>query len=189
MIPIDLEEKLTELNKDKLKRQQTVSWILRNKPHYVRETLQWCFHNDSEHLIKACWILEDVLARRPELFFKYMRIFFERLPLINNDSALRSCAKICKSLCYKHYMLKYTYLRDILRKEQREIMTACCFQWLLTDQKVACQAPAMDALYYLGQDKSRDWVYPELKNILLRDAPNKSAGYQARAWKVLKKFL
>lgn len=186
MVPKDLEEKLIELDKDKLKRQEIVSWILRNKPHYVRETLQWCFLPESEHLIKACLIMEDVCDRRPVLFCKYMYLFFERLPQIKNDSALRSCAKICKTLCYNHYVLKYTFLRDILSKEQREIMTECCFDLLLTDRKVACQASAMDALYFLGWDKSRAWVYPELKNILERDSPNKSAGYQARTRKILK---
>lgn len=188
MLPKDLEEKLREVDSSQVKRQQMVSWILRNKPHYVRETLQWSFNEESEFLIKSCWILEDVCERRPEAFFKYMYLFFQQLPNIKNDSALRSCASICKMLCYNHYMLKYTYFRDILSKEQREIMTACCFDWLITDQKVACQASAMDCLYYLGWDKMGAWIYPELIAILNRDSPSKSAGYQARARKVLKRI-
>src|SRR5690554_6366874 len=97
MVPKDLEEKLIELDKDKLRRQESVSWILRNKPHYVRETLLWFSLPDSEHLIKAFLIMEDVCDRRPELFFKYMHLFVERLPQLKYDSALRSCAKICKT--------------------------------------------------------------------------------------------
>lgn len=187
MLPEDLKEKLMEVDSSKKKRQEAASWIVK-KPHYVRETLQWCFTEESDLLVNSAWVLEIICEWKPQLFFKYMHIFFERLPSIKNDSALRSCAKICEMLCYEHYMLKYVYFRNILSEDERKIMTECCFDWLITDQKVACQAPAMSALYYLGQDKKRNWVYPELRNILTENAPNKSAGYQARARKILKKI-
>lgn len=187
MLPLDLKEKLEEVDSTIKKRQEVVSWIFK-KPHYVRETLQWCFTPESELLVKAAWVLEIICERKPQLFFKYMYLFFEQLPNIKNDSALRACAKICEMLCYDHYILKYTYLRNILSKNERRIMTECCFDWLITDQKVACQAPAMGALYYLGKDKMGAWIYPELRNILTENAPNKSAGYQARARKILKRI-
>ncbi len=188
MLPKDLEEKLREIDSSQSKRREMVSWILRNKPHYVREMLQWTFNEESEFLVKSCRILEDICERRPEAFFKYMYLFFEQLPNIKNDTALRSCANICKMLCYSHYILKYKYFRDILNEDQRKVMAACCFEWLITNQKVACQAQAMDCLFYLGKDKMGAWIYPELIAILNRDAPNKSPGYQARARKVLKRI-
>ncbi len=40
MLPKDLEEKLREVDSSQVKRREMVSWILRNKPHYVREMLQ-----------------------------------------------------------------------------------------------------------------------------------------------------
>ncbi|MBK5213444.1 MAG: adenylosuccinate lyase [Flavobacteriaceae bacterium] len=187
MLPEDLKEKLMEVDSSRKKRQEVASWIVK-KPHYVRETLQWCFTPESELLVNASWVLEIICEHKPKLFFKYMYIFFERLPSIKNDSALRSCAKICEMLCYEHYMLKCRYFRDILSENYLKIMTECCFDWLITDQKVACQAPAMGALYYLGKDKFGKWIYPELRNILTENAPNKSAGYQARARKVLKRI-
>lgn len=187
MLPEDLKQKLMEVDSSLKKRQEVAYWTVR-KPHYVRETLQWCFNPESELLVSASWVLEIICKSKPRLFFKYMYLFFEQLPNIKNDSALRSCAKICEMLCYHHYMRRYTYFRDILSENQRKIMTDCCFDWLITDQKVACQAPAMSALYYLGKDKFAKWIYPELKNILTEDAPNKSAGYQARARKILKRI-
>jgi len=187
MLPEDLKEKLMEVDSSKKKRLEIAFWITK-KPHYVRETLQWCFKPESELLVNASWVLEIICEHKPQLFFKYMHLFFEELPNIKNDSALRSCAKICQQLCYEHYMLKYTYFRDILSENKRKIMTECCFDWLITDQKVACQAPAMSALYYLGKDKMGAWIYPELKNILTENAPHKSAGYQARARKILKRI-
>lgn len=187
MLPEDLREKLMEVDSSRKKREEIAFWITK-KPHYIRETLQWCFNEDSELLVQSAWVLEIICGVKPQLFFKYMYIFFERLPNINNDSALRSCSKICEMLCYEHYMLKYSYLRDILSEKNRKIMTECCFDWLITDQKVACQAPAMEALYFLGKDKMGAWIYPELKNILSENAPIKSAGYQARARKILKRI-
>lgn len=188
MLPKDLEEKLMEVDRSQMQRQQLVSWILRNRPHYVRETLQWCFNEQSDYLVKACWILEDVCERRPEIFYKYMYLFFEQLANIKNDTALRSCAKICKMLCFDHYMRRYSLFRSVLNEKEKIIMAECCFDWLITDQKVACQAPAMDALHFLGTDKVGAWIHSELKAVLLRDSPNKSAGYQARARKILKKL-
>ncbi|MDN3724235.1 adenylosuccinate lyase [Aequorivita sp. SDUM287046] len=187
MLPLDLKEKLMEVDSSRNKRLEIAAWIVK-KPHYVRETLQWCFKPESELLVPAAYVLEFICKNKPQIFFKYMHLFFDELPNIKNDSALRCCANICEMLCYKHYMMKYTYFRDILSKSERKIMTECCFDWLITDQKVACQAPAMSALYYLGRDKWNDWIYPELKNILTENAPSKSAGYQARARKILKKI-
>jgi len=190
MLPEDLEQKLKKVDSSRNTRVETAYWIVK-KPHYVRETLQWCFRQESELLINASWVLEFICKNQPKLFFKYKYIFFERLPSIKEGSALRSCAKICETLCYHHYMLRYTYFRDILSMDERKTMTECCFDWLITDQKVACQAPAMSALYYLGRDKRDNmgaWIFPELRNILTENAPNKSAGYQARARKILKKI-
>ncbi len=185
MLPEDLKEKLLEVDSSKKSRQQIALWITK-KPHYVRETLQWCFNPKSDLLVKATWVLEIICEQKPELFFKYMHLFFEQLPNIEDDSALRSCAKICGMLCHYHYMHELGIFSEVLNKKERKCITECCFDWLITDKKVACQAPAMEALYYLGSDKKNDWIYPALRNILTEKAPQKSAGYQARARKILK---
>lgn len=65
-------------------------------------------------------------------------------------------------------------------------MTECCFNWLITEQKVACQVPAMTCLALLGMESN--WIHEELKQILIKNIPNKSAGYKARARKVLKEI-
>jgi hypothetical protein len=187
MLPEDLKEKLLEVDSSRKKRLEVALWITK-KPHYLRETLQWCFTEESELLIQSAWALEIICERKPELFFKYMHLFFEKLPTIKNHSALRSCAKICEMLCHYHYMTTLDIFSDIINEDERKIITDCCFDWLITNQKVACQAPAMQCLYYLGSDSDKEWIYPELKSILTKDAPNKSAGYQARARKILKRI-
>lgn len=184
MLPEDLKEKLMEVDSSRKKREEIAYWITK-KPHYVRETLQWCFNEESELLVQSAWVMEIICKYKTNNFLKYQHLFFEQLPTIKNDSALRSCAKICEMLCRFHYMKTLGLFLHILNKDERKIITECCFDWLITDQKVACQAPAMQALYYLGHSRNNGWIHPELKNILLKNTPVKSAGYQARARKIL----
>ena len=187
MLPVDLKEKLMEVDSSRKKRYEIAIWITK-KPHYVRETIQGCFSADNELLVQAAWVLEIICEHKAKNFFKYMHLFFEQLPTIKNDSALRSSAKICEMLCHYHFMHKFGIFYSVLNKEERNRITECCFDWLITDQKVACQAPAMQCLYYLGWDDDKKWIYPELQNILTENAPSKSAGYQARARKILKRI-
>jgi len=120
--------------------------------------------------------------------YLYKNLFFKKLNEIKNDSAVRSCAKICEMLCTYHYVKNTVDFSEVLNKAERKKLTECCFNWLITDQKVACQAPAMECLYFLGMDNDKQWIYPELKNILIKDAAYKSAGYKARARKILNKI-
>lgn len=183
MLPEDLKEKLMEVNSSRQKREEIAYWITK-KPHYVRETLQWYFTPESELLVNASWALEVICQHKAEFFFKYMHLFFEQLPYIKNDSALRSSAKICEMLCHYHYMKVFGIFSTILNKEEKQSITECCFDWLITNQKVACQVHAMLSLYYLGFGE--DWIHPALKNILIENIPHQSAGYRARARNILK---
>ena len=65
-------------------------------------------------------------------------------------------------------------------------MTECCFDWLITNQKVACQAYSMDALYLLGTEK--EWIHPELKITLEQNISSQSAAYKARGRITLEKI-
>jgi hypothetical protein len=62
-------------------------------------------------------------------------------------------------------------------------MTKYCFDWMLTNQKVACQARAMTNLYFLGTETA--WIHPELKIIIQQNLPQGSAGYINRGQKTL----
>lgn len=42
----------------------------------------------------------------------------------------------------------------------------------------------MTCLHYLGDEF--EWIHPELKVILIKNIPNQSAGYEARAKNILK---
>jgi hypothetical protein len=65
-------------------------------------------------------------------------------------------------------------------------MTECCFDWLISKQKVACKVFGMTALFYLGTEF--DWIHPELKAIISENIHENSPAYRARGKHVLKKI-
>ena len=66
-------------------------------------------------------------------------------------------------------------------------MTECCFDWLITDKKIACQARAMTALFHLGTEF--EWIHPELQQIIEQNIHLGSAGYKARGKNTIKQIV
>ena len=62
-------------------------------------------------------------------------------------------------------------------------MTECCFDWMITQQKVACKVRAMTALSHLGTEFP--WILDELEPMIKENIPDSSAGFQSRGKKVL----
>ncbi|MNX84224.1 hypothetical protein D3C86_1160160 [compost metagenome] len=123
---------------------------------------------------KACWVSELVFEKNIDWLSSY-----------SHDGALRSVSKICLFSASRH-LKKLKSGEVFLTDNQLELMIESCFDWLITDQKVATKAYAMRALYYFG--KVKDWVYPELKVILQQDYPNHSAAYKLASKEILTKL-
>ena len=68
----------------------------------------------------------------------------------------------------------------------KEKIVELCFDYLISDQKIAPKAYCMNALFLLGQDY--DWIHPELVLILERDIHLQSSGFKARARHILRKI-
>ncbi|MDQ7959797.1 hypothetical protein [Flavobacterium lindanitolerans] len=134
---------------------------------------------------KACWTSELVFEKHIEWLIPYLDVFSKTLSSYSHDGALRSVSKICLFSATYHLKKKKSgaiFLTD----EQLELMVESCFDWLISDQKVATKAYAMRALYAFG--KINDWIYPELKTILTQDYPNHSAAYKLASKEILKKL-
>jgi hypothetical protein len=116
----------------------------------------------------------------------HLDYFFKNLSNIKHHSALRTVAKVCELLAIQYYKTRNTLVINSLKENHKEIMTECCFDWLITDKKVACQAHAMLSLYFLGTQIN--WIHPALKSILIENIPHQSAGYKARARNILKEI-
>jgi hypothetical protein len=67
-----------------------------------------------------------------------------------------------------------------------QAITEACFDWLITDTKVASKCYAIRILHLLGNQFY--WIHPELKIILEKEYRNHSAGYKAVFREILKKI-
>lgn len=163
-------------------RLNAANWVL-DHPETLPELLQFCFHEDNKLATKATWVLEFVCRKDLSRIFPYLDYIFENLPTAKSDGQLRSFGLIFELLTIGYYKKKQEEYVQALTQKHKKVMTECCFDWMLTNQKVACQARAMTALYFLGTEI--DWIHPELAIIINRNLPNGSAGYKNRGQKTL----
>jgi hypothetical protein len=137
--------------------------------------------SDKNHH-KACWVLELVLERNIDWLKSNMATFCVALPSYENESAIRSISKICLFCVQRHVRYKEVFLTDI----QMQQITEVCFDWLISDTKVASKAYAMRTLYLIGKDEA--WIHPELQMILSQGFAEHSPAYKAAAKDILKKM-
>jgi len=90
---------------------------------------------------------------------------------------------LCELLVLQYYKKKAPDLVALFLEKYKSEMIECSFDWLITDQKVACQVRAMTALYYLGTEF--DWIHPELQQIIQQNIHSGSGAYKARGRSVL----
>ncbi len=163
-------------------RMGAAQWVLEH-PETFQELLQIGFENHPELSHRAWWAFEFVCLEKLELLYPHFDYFFERLSTVEGDGSVRPLAHIGEVIVLKNYKSKSSVLQKIFQKRHKEQLTEVCFDWLISDQKVACQARAMLCLYFLGTEI--DWIHPELRSILERSIPTGSAGYKNRGGKIL----
>ena len=144
------------------------------------------FKVDDKVSCKAAWVLEFVCIENIEVIIPYLDEFTENISKVYLDSAVRPVAKICELLVKAYYSKQDNNLKKSLKSVYQERIIETCFDWMITNQKVAVKAFAMSSLYLLGQDN--DWVHPELIMILERDFNSESAAFKARTRHILKKI-
>jgi hypothetical protein len=167
-------------------REDIAYWII-DHPEYFPDLLDFCFKTELKISHKAAWVLEIVCEEQMDLLLPHLDGFFENIPKVKKDQAVRPLAKICLMLAKKYYKKKDQKVVKTLTNKHKEIMTECCFDWLITDQKVACEAYSMYVLYLLGSEI--DWIHPELKTIIEQNMNQKSAGYRAQGRKIIGRIM
>lgn len=177
-----------QINYDKAYRKNRYGaaiWVI-NNPETIVELVAYSLKNELKISYKANWVLEIVCKEKPELLYPYFDLFYDNLPNVYLHQSVRAVSHICEIICIHYYKHNDKKLILSLTDNHKQIMVACCFDWLITDQKIACQARAMLCLYYLG--KEYDWIYPELKDILERQLPKGSPGYKSRAKQIVSRI-
>ena len=155
------------------------TFVVQN-PHLLKDLVAFSFDVNNKLHIRACCILEKVFELKIALSFPYLDFICENLCQLKNDSAIRSISRFIMLLVQNNFGKKY------LTETQLEKITEACFDWLISDIRIAPKVHAIYTLYELG--KTQDWIYPELKIILEQDAAKHSAGYKVAARETLKKI-
>ncbi|PQB04569.1 adenylosuccinate lyase [Aureitalea marina] len=166
-------------------RMKAAQWVLAN-PDCFEDLLNYSLQHGEKIAIKASWVLEFVFLERPELLYPQIDTFCSQIGGATRESAIRPFAHISEVLCVNYYKKFDPKLRSVLNDTHKQQLVECCFDWMIGDHKVACQARAMLCLYYLGNEQ--EWVHPELVQILKERIHHGSAGYKNRAQKILDKL-
>lgn len=173
------------INYDKAYRKNRMAaaeWVMAH-PETFGELLQFCFHPDEKLATKATWVFEFICRKDLSMVYLHLDFLFDHLHQARGHGALRSMSFMCELLTIAYYKKKDPILGDAFTSRHKEIMTEHCFDWMISKQKVACQARAMTALYYLGTEI--DWIHPELQIIIEQNMHHGSAGYKSRGGHIL----
>lgn len=180
-----LETVLENINHSVEKRKNFVNILIQN-PVFLPELVLICTKVDDDISYKAAWGLEFICRENILHLTPYIDQFILLLPNVYKHPAVRPMAKICEYLITTYYHSASSEMKNHLTIAQREKITETCFDWLITDQKVAAKAYAITCLYHLGTEF--EWVHHELKTILEQNYSSGSAAYRARSRIVLKKL-
>ncbi|MEJ2163302.1 MAG: adenylosuccinate lyase [Robiginitalea sp.] len=178
-------KQLSYVNATRRRRQEVAVHVLEH-PGMFPLLLEIALEEDPPLGSRACWVLEFVFRETPELLYPYMNSFVHRLKGARPESSIRPLAKICELILMAYYHKGKEKRSAPLTSLHKEIMTAACFDWLISSEKVAPKAYSMQSLYLLGKDIP--WIHGELRALLEQSYASGSPAYQARARLVLKKM-
>ena len=144
------------------------------------------FMFDDKVSCKAAWVFEYVCTEYIYAIIPHLEIFTSNLKHIHLDSSVRPVAKVCQILAQENISKQNNTIKKVLTPLYKERIIEACFDWMISDQKVAVKAYSMTTLFILGKDYN--WVHLELAQILENDYHLQSAAFKARARHVLKKI-
>ncbi|MGC6470939.1 MAG: adenylosuccinate lyase [Flavobacteriales bacterium] len=153
-----------------------------NHPNGLKYLIQLTFEVDDKLSIRAAWILEIILKDNLYSITTFLDTFCKTIKLLKFDSSKRPCAKICELIAIDYDQNKR--MKSLLTSEQKELLISCCFDWMISDEKLAVQAYSMMVLFIFGKEES--WIHSELKSILIEQMGTKSPGYKSRGLKLIK---
>jgi len=162
------------------------SRLFMEHPENIPLLLEIAFEVDQKISYRAAWVLEFMCCADLEHLLPHLELFSAEVHRVKFDSAKRPMAKICEALATAYYKNPQHPVRSRLKPGHRERLIETCFDWMISDEKVAVKAYAMNALYLFGTEY--DWIHPELRMILEKDFATQSPAFKARARHILKRL-
>ncbi len=176
-----LKKELEQVNTRPENRKNLLRKLL-NKPDFFTEILQLA-DTGNKLAPKAARAIELVSIERISCIIPHVDSVIVISKKSRNDSVIRAMAKILEMLISLHYKKNNPFQ---FQESQLQAIVEICFDWLISPQKTAAQVYSMGCLIELGKDYS--WIYPELSSILKNNYAKNSAGYKARARKVIQQI-
>ncbi len=164
---------LETINALRINRVRVSDLILQNKNNFL-PLLEIVFDVNNKTSIKAAWVLEFVCTKNLEWLFLHLDYFTKNIKQVHYDGATRPISKICQLL------IKYNNKTPILNlvNTHKEQIIETCFDWMISNHKVAVKAYTMQTLFLLG--KHNDWIHEELKLIIQKNIDFESSAYKSR---------
>jgi len=160
--------------------------IVLNNPDLLPTLLKVVFDVNDKISARAAWLFEFVARENLHAILPYLDTYIEKMHTVHLDPAVRPMAKVAEYLIEAYYHKTPNETQQKLTVTHRKKITEACFDWMISDQKVATKAYSMRSLYLLG--KEFDWIHAELLLILERDFNTHSAAFKARARDLIKKM-
>ncbi|MEM1339259.1 MAG: adenylosuccinate lyase [Bacteroidota bacterium] len=159
---------------------------IRTNAKLIVPLLATVHEQDKQGMLNACWVFDHVLRQHPEIILLVLDPFLEGLPKMQSESCMRTMAHACEHLTEYYFKKKHPLFTAQVTSSQLEKIATVCFDWLISDHKVATKVFAMTSLFYLGEKFL--WIRPELKLYLEQNIGSGSAGFQNRGAKLLVKL-
>ncbi|NNC49368.1 MAG: adenylosuccinate lyase [Flaviramulus sp.] len=185
---MSLEEFYKELSFVNASRENRLKYanMVLNDMNLFPKLLDVLYMVDDKVSCKAAWVFEFVCDEYIYALVPHLEIFTNKLKNIHFDSAVRPVAKVCQIIVQTYYSKQPNTIKKTLTLQQQNNIIEACFDWMISDHKIAPKAYSMETLYLFGKDFN--WIHPELEQILLQDFQTQSAGYKVRAKRTLKKI-
>ena len=181
---IFLTEQLNNLENAKRENRQRVANIVLENNNLFKELIAITFNVEHKVSIKAAWILEWICTHHHlEWIIPHLDEFSTKINTLKFDSAIRPCAKICEHIATAYYSKIENEFHKKLTTKQIDVIIETGFDWLITPQKIAVRAYTMTFLYLFGLEK--EWIHPELKNLIESKIIHESKGTKARGKYIL----
>lgn len=180
-----LYSELNYVNHSREKRNYYATIVLSN-PELLPTLLKVVFTVDDKISARAAWLFEFVARENLDAILPHLDVYIEKMHTVHLDPAVRPMAKVAEYLIEAFYHKKDNLTKEKLTKKHREKITEACFDWMISDQKVAVKAYSMRSLFLLGQEFN--WIHEELIMILERDFSSQSAAFKARARDLIKRI-
>lgn len=162
-------------------RENAALWMLDNSEE-LQQLINSLNSDLNERAVKSAYVLELVAVKNLKVLKPYMPQIAQQISQFKSDSIQRSLLHIMKLwLCSPKAL-------NAMDDELIDTLTQHCFDKLIQQPwaAVAVMAHAMSCLHYLSARGK--WVKEPLVDILIKNMPNQSPGYRARAKHIIQEL-